>query len=135
MRFRLLGVLCVAAAALAIVAYKNRAARPALNDKPAETALQKPSVVLVADLREAGTTDKCAEIIRLVRSARDRGTPVREFGPGDESELLKRYHVLTVPTMLILDPSGRLLARFEGEDSKTVQAIRSELDSLTEVRR
>jgi hypothetical protein len=131
---RVLGVMCVVAVALAMGAYKNRARRLATNDQPVERALHKASVVLVADLREAGTADNCAEIIRLVRAARDRGIGVRELTPDSKSELLERYRVLVVPTVLILDPKGDVVARFEGEDSKTVEAIRSKLDTLVEVR-
>jgi len=135
MKFRLLGVLCVTCAATAIVAYKRKAARPAVGDQPGGQASDKASVVLVAAFREAGTADNCAEIIRLVRAARDGGLTVRELTPDDKSEFAKRYRVLVVPRVLILDPGGGVIARFEGGDSKIVEAIRFKLDSLTEVGR
>ena len=64
-----------------------------------------PRVLLVAELSEADATgDSCAEIIHLVRSARDRGIAVQELEPDSKSDLLTRCHVLTIPT--VLPPSG-----------------------------
>ena len=64
-----------------------------------------PRVLLVAELSEADATgDSCAEIIHLVRSARDRSIAVQELEPDSKSDLLTRCHVLTIPT--VLPPSG-----------------------------
>ena len=89
-----------------------------------------PRVLLVADLSEADSADACAEIIHSVRAARERGVPVQEFSPDSKSEMLHRYRVLTVPTVLILDRSGQVVLRFEGEDRQTVVAVRTHLAQL-----
>jgi hypothetical protein len=90
-----------------------------------------PRVLLVAELSEASSPgDACAEIIHYVRAARDRGIAVQELEPGSKSELLARYHVLTVPTVLILDPGGNEVSRYEGEGRDTVKAVKAELEQL-----
>lgn len=89
-----------------------------------------PRVLLVADLSEADSADACAEIIHSVRAARERGILVQELSPDSKSEMLRRYRVLTVPTVLILDRSGQIVLRFEGEDRRTVTAIRTQLAEL-----
>ena len=111
---------------MAIVGYKA-GTRRAIVARPDGV----PRVVLVADLREADSADACAEIIRSVREARDRGIRVAELSPDAKSEMLRRYHVLTVPTVLILDHSGQVTSRFEGEDQQTVDAVRTQLANLT----
>ena len=58
MKFRLLGVLCVTCAATAIVAYKRKAARPAVGDQPGGQASDKASVVLVAAFRQLANRAK-----------------------------------------------------------------------------
>jgi hypothetical protein len=55
---------------------------------------------------------------------------VKELSPDSKSEMLRRYGVLTIPTVLILDRSGQLVLRFEGEDRQTVTAIRTQLAQL-----
>ena len=90
-----------------------------------------PRVLLVAELSEADATgDPCAEIIHLVRSARDRGIAVQELEPDSKSELLTRCHVLTIPTVLIMDGNGQVVSRFEGEGRDTVKAVRARLEQL-----
>ncbi len=90
-----------------------------------------PRVLLVADLGEADSSgDSCAEIIHLVRAARDRGVAVQELEPGSQSDLLTSYHVLTVPTVLILDRYGQEISRYEGEGRDTVNALRAGLARL-----
>lgn len=87
--------------------------------------------MLVADLREAGESgDACAEIIHAVREASDRGVRVQELMPDSSSDLLRRYRVLTVPTVLILGKDGRELGRYEGESRETVNAVRTRLATL-----
>lgn len=97
-----------------------------------------PAVVLVADLREADDpNDRCAEIINAVRQASRRGISVAELSPDSKSDLLHRYRVRTVPTVLtvlFLDAAGNEIGRYEGEDSNTVDAIESRLSALTESR-
>lgn len=94
-----------------------------------------PAVVLVADLHEADDpNDRCAEIINAVRQASRRGISVAELSPDSKSDLLHRYRVRTVPTVLFLDAAGNEIGRYEGEDSNTVDAIESRLSALTESR-
>jgi hypothetical protein len=88
-------------------------------------------VLLVAELSEADATgDPCAEIIHLVRSARDRGIAVQELEPDSKSDLLTRCHVLTTPTVLIMDGNGQVVFRFEGEGRDTVKTVRARLEQL-----
>ena len=89
-----------------------------------------PRVLLVADLSEADSADACAEIIHSVRAARARGIQVQELSPDSKSELLRRYRVLTIPTVLILDHSGEVVSRFEGEDRQTVANLQAGLNQL-----
>ena len=119
------GILAVALVAIAITAYKVHVKRETVVAGPA-----LPRVLLVADLSEADSADACAEIIHSVRAARERGVPVQELNPDSKSEMLHRYRVLTVPTVLILDRSGQVVLRFEGEDRETVAAIRAQLVKL-----
>jgi thioredoxin-like negative regulator of GroEL len=89
-----------------------------------------PRVLLVADLSEANSKDACAEIIHSVRAAHQRGFQVQELSPDSKSEMLRRYRILTVPTVLILDRGGQVVSRFEGEDPQTVSAVRTQLARL-----
>lgn len=92
---------------------------------------EHPTVLIVADLSEAGeTNDVCAEMIRTVREAGQRGIAVKELAPGAEPQLLKRYHILTAPTVLILDRNGNEAARFEGEEKTTLASLRARLAIL-----
>jgi len=45
--------------------------------------------------------------------------------------VLRKYHVLTVPTLLVLDKTGKETGRFEGEDAATVKAVQTRLASLS----
>lgn len=119
------GIVFVALVVIAITAYK-------IHTKHATIAGADglPRVLLVADLSEADSADACAEIIHSVRAARERGVSVQEFSPDSKSEMLHRYGVFTVPTVLILDRGGQVVLRFEGEDRQTVVAVRTHLAQL-----
>jgi hypothetical protein len=119
------GIVAVAAVVIAITAFK-------VHTKHATIAGGErfPTVILVADLSEADSADACAEIIDSVRAARERGVQVQELSPDSKSEMLHRYRVLTIPTVLILDQGGQVLLRFEGEDRQTVTAVRTKLAQL-----
>lgn len=119
------GIVAVALVVIAIIAYK-------VHTKHATDARAQglPMVLLVADLSEADSADACAEIIHSVRAARERGILVQELSPDSKSEMLHRYRVLTVPTVLILDRSGQVVLRFEGENRQTVVAVRTQLAQL-----
>lgn len=127
MRVRWLGVGFVAVLVVCTVLLKSRTRYNAIS--PALSS--PPTVILVADLREANDpNDLCATIIRAVREASKRGIPVAELSPDSKSDLLRRYRVLTVPTVLFLDKSGNEIGRFEGEDASTVSAIQTRLSAL-----
>lgn len=122
-----IGLAAVAFTVVSIVTYKTQVTLRT----PTADADALPRVLLVADLREADSEgDACAEIIRSVRAARARGVAVQELDPGTKSDLLRRYQILTVPTVLILDPNGKVLSRFEGEGRQIVTAVRIQLDQL-----
>ena len=122
-------VIAIFVAAGVIIGYKH------LRDTPAQSTLDAaiaPRVVLVADLSEAEEKCACGEIIRAVRAAQQKGVATREFTADSKSELLKRYQILTAPTVLFLDAKGKEIARYEGEDARTVEETRSQLKRMAE---
>ncbi len=131
MKRKWIGLLAVALVALGIIAYKWHLSSYLSRDTQSTASAAPPRVLLVADLREADSDgDACAQIIQDVRAARERGIAVQELGPDSESDLLSRYHVLTVPTVLILDRQGNVTSRYEGEGWETVAALRAQLEQL-----
>ncbi len=132
MNSRYVGLGTVVVIAAAIITYKQVA--PGRSPAAGARATQ-PAVLLVADLSEAGGKCACGEIIRAVRSAAKDGVAVSEFTPGSKSELLKRYRVMTAPTVIILDSGGAVVARYEGEEAQTIRQLRAALASLAEGRR
>ncbi len=129
MKPRHFAVIAIFAAAGVIIGYKhfrNTAAQSTLN------AASTPRVVLVADLSEAEEKCVCGEIIRAVRAAQQKGVVTQEFTADSSSEVLKQYRILTAPTVLFLDAKGKEIARYEGEDKKTVEEIRSQLKRMAE---
>ncbi|MHB1845456.1 MAG: hypothetical protein ACYCWW_11550 [Deltaproteobacteria bacterium] len=127
-----LGLFAVFAVASAIVALKAVApAKPSSGNPRKATAIGGgPSVLLFADPGEAADSCGCGQIIRLVRAAGGRGVSVREVAPNGDPLLLKRYRVTVAPTVLLLDASGGVTARYEGEAPETIAAIRGALDRL-----
>lgn len=127
MKARWLGAGLVAILVVCILLLKSRTQHNATS----ATVTGTPAVVLVADLREANDSeDGCAAIIRAVRQASKRGVKVAELPPDSSSDLLRRYRVLTVPTVLLLDKTGKEIGRFEGEDAMTVKAVQTRLANL-----
>lgn len=132
MRVRWPGLALVLVLVIGIVFLKSRTRQ---NAAPA-TVKGTPSVILVADPSEANDSDDgCAVMFRAVRQAAKRGVAVAEVAPNSNSDLLRRHRVLTVPTVLLLDKTGREITRFEGEDAATVRAVQDRLASLSEVSR
>lgn len=125
MKVKWSGIAAVALVVIAITTYKIHTKHAAVRGGEG-----LPTVLLVADLSEADSADACAEIIHSVRAARERGVQVQELSPNSKSEMLHRYRVLTIPTVLILDKSGQVVLRFEGEDRQTVTAVRTQLAQL-----
>ncbi len=130
MNARIVAVIAVLVAAVAVVGVKQARARPQSNRVEATVAPRAttPSVVLVADPREAGTDCGCGLIIRRVREAKARGVSVVELAPTDPG--VARYSVSVAPTVLGLGGDGRGVARREGESSETLAAISSDLAAL-----
>jgi len=127
MKANWIGLGVVAVAAITMIAYKTHVS-PGTS---AVDASRIPRVLLVADLSEADAEgDGCADIIRSVRATAARGITVQELNADTKSDLLGRYRVLTVPTVLILDPKGEVVSRFEGEGRQTVSAVRTALEEL-----
>lgn len=133
MRPRWLPVLAVVLVAGALVAYKQFRQDPREQSSrvtPQSAVAGGPSVLLFADPREADSADACAEIFRLVRRAGVQGIRVHELAPDKATEAARQHRVTVEPTVLILDASGREVARHEGESSETIAAIRSSLERL-----
>jgi hypothetical protein len=104
MRVRWLGVGLVGVLVVCTLLLKSRTRHNATF----ATVNGSPAVILVADFSEANDpNDRCADIIRAVREASKRGINVAELPPDSNSDLLRRYHVLTVPTVLLLAGRGR----------------------------
>jgi len=125
MKVKFSGIAAVMLVVAGIMAYKIH-----IRHAPVASESDSPRVLLVADLSEADSADACADIIGSVRAARERGIQVQELTPDSKSEMLRRYHVLTIPTVLIIDRSGQVVSRFEGEDRQTVTAVRDQLAQL-----
>ena len=134
MKSRWIGVAVVVVVAVGIVTYKEHRSRVSNSPATQGQSSDRPEIVLVVDPREADTADNCAEIIRLVRAAANRGVTVQELSPNSESPLLKQYKVLSIPTVLILDHDGNVASRYEGEESSTVQQIQNRLSTLAEAK-
>lgn len=127
MQVKSIGLAAVILTTAAIIGYKTHLSPEAQAANPPAS----PRVLLVADSSEANAAgDSCAEIIHLVRAARTRGVAVQELKPGSKSELLARYRVLIIPTVLILDPNGKEVSRYEGEGLDIVNRLRADLGQL-----
>jgi hypothetical protein len=126
MNARILGAIVVALVAATIIGAKATRQRPARASDTARAA--SPSVVLVADLREADSECGCGQVIRRVREAKARGVNVQEIGPTDPAAA--PYGVTVAPTVLVLGADGRVVTRREGESSDVLAAISADLSRL-----
>jgi hypothetical protein len=140
---RKIGLALVALAAVGILAVKARSgsspsspapAAAAGAVQPASAAAAGPSVVMIADPREADMQCPCGEIIRRVRAAKAHGVAVDEFAP-DDADAARRYGVTVVPTVVFLDAGGTIVARHEGESTEILSAIAAGLAKLEGARR
>lgn len=128
MKVRWPGVALAALLVVGILLLKNRTR----HDVPPTALKGIPSVIFVADPSEANDSDDgCAAMFRAVRQAAKKGVAVAEVAPNSDSDLLRQYHVLTVPTVLVLDNAGKEIGRFEGEDAATVKAVQTRLAVLS----
>lgn len=137
-RIAILAFVVIAVGAIAALKYRGRQDAVAAPRQAAATASSPPaaqpraSVLLFADLSEANETeDACGIIIQTVRSARDRGIAVTEYDSGAAPHVRKQHQVVVEPTVIVLDPAGREIARHEGEDEDTVTAIRADIERVT----
>ena len=123
-----IGVAVIAAAAVAIIAYKTLST----SEQPASTAAAgAPRVLLFANLGEADDACPCGDIIRAVRGAASKGVPTRE-----NDDAFGRQHKVTVePTVIVLDASGREQLRFEGESRATRDKVVAEMAKLADEKR
>lgn len=134
MKTRWIGITFVILVVAGIIAFKLLSKPQAQVETAQAVSSEEPQVILVANLREANDkSDHCSTIIHLVSEAGKRGIPIRELSPGSPSPLIKQYHVLTIPTLLVLH-QGRVVSRYEGESLSTVQKIRTRLTKLEEAR-
>ena len=131
MNAKTLGAIGVVLAAGAVIAVKTARQRPAEAAVTAPAA--SPSVVLIADPREADSECGCGQIIRRVREAKARGVDVQEFGPADPAAV--RYAVTVTPTVLVLGADGHVVVRREGESSDALAAVSADLSALEGKRR
>ena len=140
-----IATILVVLAAAAIIFYKetrsHSSSDPKSNFSPGASSTDRAeraaggSVLLVADPDEAGSTCGCGQIIRIVRDAGAHGIAVREIAPGSDISLEREYRVTVAPTVLFLDSSGQVVARHEGEEAETIEAIRLALDRLAAAHR
>jgi hypothetical protein len=128
-----IGLLAIALVASGIVVYKAALTGSSSFDVSFARDDRSPSVLLIADPRQAKETCGCGEIFRLIRAAGSRGLPIREIAPEANGAAVRKYRVVVSPTVLILDESGAEVARYEGEDGRTIEAIRTDLERLLEV--
>jgi hypothetical protein len=132
-----IGLLAIAVVATGIVVYKAALTGSSSFDVSIAGTPdgRSPSVLLIADPRQAEEACGCAEIFRLVQAAGSRGLLVREISPEANRAAVRKYRVVVSPTVLILDESGAEVARYEGEDGRTIEAIRTDLERLLEAER
>ena len=131
MKAKWIGIIVVLGIVTGIVVVKVRSVSQTVNSPSSSAANSAaPQVLLVAKPGEAASVARCGQIVREVRAAAQRGVAVREIAPDSKSELLARYHVLTTPTVLLLEANGSVKARYEGEAPETLDSIRSEMQRL-----
>jgi len=130
MKTRWIGLLAVVIVAAGIIALKRDRAPKSAVQTTQGVLSSKTGIILAANLSEANDKgDNCSVIIHLVRQAGKRGIKIRELSPESQSPLIERYHVLAVPTVLVLH-NGKVVSRFEGESGITVEKIRTRLAAL-----
>lgn len=132
MKLRWVGIFAVAIVVAVIIGLKvHRKPRPPIQTAQSVSS-SKTEIILVANLSEANDkADNCSKIIHLVSKAGKDGIPVRELSPHSSSPLIRHYHVLTIPTLLVLH-KGKVVSRYEGESQTTVQQIQTRLVQLEE---
>lgn len=129
MKTKWIGLITIVLVAGSLVSYKAYSEQSSA--RHIARSATPPRVLLVADLGEANEAgDSCAEIIHLVRAAHDRGIAVQELNADSQSNLIRRYHVMVIPSVLIFDRSGKVTARYEGEGQRVINALRTALAQI-----
>lgn len=126
MKRRWMAVAVVVVALAALIVYKEAIHTDASQSAAPRAVVEAPSVVLVADPREAESACGCGEIIRMVRSASTDGVAVLEVPPGSSES--REYRATVNPTVLFLDQAGAVTSRYEGEEPETITEIRERLE-------
>ena len=126
-------VLAVVGLVTGIVIYKQVSEPDVRLGAAATSAAEAPRVLLFADPHEADEIGGCGDIFRLVRKVGTEGVPVLEIDPRGSAQLARKHRVVVEPTVIVLDDGGAETARFEGEDSRTIEAILLALERLTRV--
>lgn len=124
-----LGAIVPLCLVLALSACTKQSEAPPAAKAPPASALT-PSVVLVADLREAGSECGCGQIIKAVRDAAARGVRTREIDPAKEPDAARPYGILVSPAVGILDSEGKLAQQYVGEDAETLAELKAALAKL-----
>lgn len=129
-RWAILGVVA-GAVALTVVA-KSGSEPSAEPSKTVETDVAAgPTVLLVADPREAESNCGCGEIIRSAREAAlINGATYREVDPADGKDEMARLDVRVVPTVLIWTTEGSDPQRFEGESPDVIEGVQAAVAAL-----
>jgi hypothetical protein len=137
MKSRIAILIVVLGAFAGVIVFKQRvrpaSAPAAATSKPVETAAPAtkaaaPSILMVIDPREENEEEGCGAIIRIVRAAPRKGWVVTELPPDSPSPLMKQHNVVTQPTVIFFDSTGKESRRFEGEGEKTIEAMRAVID-------
>ncbi|HEY0712488.1 MAG TPA: hypothetical protein VGF45_07430 [Polyangia bacterium] len=133
MKLRSAGVIGVLAIAASIVVYKTKSSSTGSAGRVASVSSKasRPTVVLIADMREAEDPCVCGQIIRSVRSAAARGIPTTEIDPAESPQLASTYNARVAPAVLLFDASGNEMRRFEGESAETMVALQAALEQLS----
>lgn len=86
---------------------------------------------------QASWCGPCRQMRPAIEQLLGKGYPVKEIDIDRSPDLAARYHVASVPTFIVTDPSGRPLARTEGlqpaaELAKMYLAARAKVDPKAE---
>lgn len=113
----------------------TREASPTASGASSATIVAGSSVVLVANMAEADDECGCGQIIRAVRAVAQKGVATKEVDTRTNKDEAKKYRALVAPTVLVLDPSGAELRRWEGESDDTIKKMKTDLDMLASAKK
>lgn len=100
------------------------------NSRQENTQIRK-RIILLADMREAGSSCGCAEMIEVARTAEKiTGVAFEEYDLQASKEMAHKLNVRVSPTILILNKEGAEEIRFEGEDLEVIESLKTALKNL-----